>query len=119
MSSAFGLRFRGLRPEIHRGVDIHVPAGTPVRAMSDGVVAHAGPLGDYGLTVILRHTSRLVTLYGHLSRVDVSLGQHVSGQEIIGAVGQTGNATGPHLHFEILRWGHAVDPVPLLGGPPG
>jgi murein DD-endopeptidase MepM/ murein hydrolase activator NlpD len=118
MTSPYGLRLRGWSPDVHHGVDVAAPAGTPVRAMKSGRVEFAGARGSYGLTVIMSHGSNVRTLYAHLSRIDVSAGQQVRGGTVIGAVGRTGNATGPHLHFEITRWGRAEDPVMLLGGMP-
>jgi murein DD-endopeptidase MepM/ murein hydrolase activator NlpD len=118
MTSPFGLRMRGGSPGLHHGVDIAAPEGTPVRAMRGGRVEIAGTRGGYGQTVVIRHGGSLWTLYAHLSRIDVRVGDRVSGGQVIGAVGRTGNATGPHLHFEIVRWGRAEDPVPLLGGFP-
>lgn len=118
MTSPYGLRLRGWSPDMHEGVDVHAPEGTPVRAMKSGRVEHAGSWGAYGLSVMISHGSNVRTLYAHLSRIDVSQGERVSGGQEIGAVGQTGNATGPHLHFEVWRWGRAEDPVPLLGGFP-
>jgi murein DD-endopeptidase MepM/ murein hydrolase activator NlpD len=118
LTSAYGLRFRGWRPDIHEGVDLDVDEGTPVRAMTRGTVLHAGPLGAYGLTVILRHGRNVQTLYAHLSRVDVRRGEEVAHQQVIALSGHTGNATGPHLHFEVRRWGRTEDPVPLLGAMP-
>lgn len=118
LTSPFGIRFRGLLPEIHRGVDIRVPTGTPVFAMRTGDVVHAAPLGDFGLTVILDHGGRTRSLYGHLSSIAVRAGTRVDGGSLIGSSGQSGNASGPHLHFEILRHGRPEDPVPLLGRRP-
>jgi murein DD-endopeptidase MepM/ murein hydrolase activator NlpD len=118
MTSPYGLRLRGWSPDLHHGVDVAAPEGTPVRAMKGGRVESAGARGGYGLTVILSHGSNMRTLYAHLSRIDVKPGDRVRGGDVIGAVGRTGNATGPHLHFEVLRWGRAEDPVPLLGGFP-
>lgn len=118
MTSPYGLRLRGWRPDIHEGVDVAAVTGTPVRAMKDGRVERAGPWGDYGLAVVLSHGSNVHTLYAHLSRIDVKAGDDVAGGKVIGAVGQTGSATGPHLHFEVWRWGRAEDPVPLLGSVP-
>jgi murein DD-endopeptidase MepM/ murein hydrolase activator NlpD len=118
MTSPYGLRMRGWRPTLHHGVDVAAPTGTPVRAMKAGRVERAGPMGGYGLTVVMSHGGNVRTLYAHLSRIDVSAGQSVGGGHVIGAVGQTGNATGPHLHFEITRWGRAEDPVVLLGRMP-
>jgi murein DD-endopeptidase MepM/ murein hydrolase activator NlpD len=118
LTSGYGLRFRGLTPSIHHGVDVRVPEGTPILVMKAGRVTHAGPLGAYGLAVIVDHGGGLTTLYGHLSRVDVERGQNVDDRAALGLSGQTGNATGPHLHFEVRRHGRTMDPVPLLGGPP-
>jgi len=118
MTSPYGLRFRGIRPDIHEGVDIAAVTGTPVRAMKSGRVEHAGSWGGYGLSIVIAHGTNVRTLYAHLSRIDVREGAQVRGGEVIGAVGQTGSATGPHLHFEVWRWGRAEDPVPLLGNAP-
>jgi murein DD-endopeptidase MepM/ murein hydrolase activator NlpD len=118
VTSPYGLRLRGWSPDLHHGVDVAAPSGTPVRAMKDGRVAFAGSRGGYGMLVIVDHGPNLRTLYAHLSRIDVQQGQRVRGGELIGAVGATGNATGPHLHFEILQRGRSADPVPLLGGFP-
>ncbi len=116
--SPFGLRFRGLSPDYHEGVDVAAPAGTPVLAMKPGTVARAGRFRGLGLAVYLDHGGGLVTIYGHLSSIAVRQGERVEHRAVLGAVGQTGNATTPHLHFEVLRNGRAVDPVPLLGGLP-
>lgn len=118
VTSPYGIRFRGLRPAIHEGVDIAVPVGTPVVAMRGGVVEHAGPLDDYGLAVIVDHGGLTRSLYGHLSSVDVDTGERVESRQQIGLSGRSGNATGAHLHFEIRRRGRSEDPVPLLGGRP-
>lgn len=118
MTSPYGLRMRGLSPGLHHGVDIAAPEGSPVRAMKSGRVEHAGAWGGYGLSVVIAHGSNVRTLYAHLSRIDVRSGDRVGGGTVIGAVGRTGNATGPHLHFEVWRWGRAEDPVPLLGSFP-
>jgi murein DD-endopeptidase MepM/ murein hydrolase activator NlpD len=118
MTSPYGVRMRSGSPTLHHGVDVAAPTGTPVRAMKSGRVEFAGGRGSYGLTVIMTHGSNVRTLYAHLSRIDVRAGDQVRGGTVIGAVGQTGNATGPHLHFEVFRWGRVEDPVPLLGGFP-
>lgn len=118
LTSGYGIRFRGLAPSIHHGVDVAVPEGTPIRAMKSGRVTHAGPLGSYGIAVILDHGGGWTTLYAHLSRADVATGTAIENQAIVGLSGSTGNATGPHLHFEVRRYGRTADPVPLLGGPP-
>lgn len=119
LSSPFGLRRAGLLDfDIHRGVDISVPTGTPVRAMAPGVVEFAGRMSGYGQVVIIDHGRSVRTVYGHLSRIDVSKGDDLAGRPVIGLSGASGRVTGEHLHFEILRRGRAEDPVPLLGGLP-
>ena len=119
MTSPYGVRIRGLLPQVHHGVDVYVPEGTPITAMQDGDVVFAGAWGSYGLAVVIQHGGGVRTLYAHLSALDVTAGQRVRGTQVIGRSGRTGNATGPHLHFEVLRNGFAVDPVPLLGRFPG
>ena len=116
--SPFGLRFLGLRPDIHYGVDLAVPVGTPVTAMKPGRVNFAGEMTGYGLVIILEHNPRLRTVYAHLSELNVRKGDAVRGDQVIGKSGQSGNATGAHLHFEIQRWGKQEDPVEMLGGLP-
>lgn len=118
ITSPYGLRFRGIAPDLHPAVDIAAPAGTPVRAMTSGTVSFAGTLSGYGLTVIIEHGAAVQTLYAHLSAIDVQRGQRVDAQAVIGRVGQTGNATAPHLHFEVRRWNRPDDPVRLLGRRP-
>jgi murein DD-endopeptidase MepM/ murein hydrolase activator NlpD len=105
---------RGLR--FHAGVDIEAWTGTPVTAAAAGRVSYAGWLGGgWGLLVTITH-GRTQTLYAHLSRVDVGVGQLVGTGTQVGLVGATGDATGPHLHFEVRVNGAAVDPLPALGG---
>lgn len=116
--SPYGLRWRGLWPDFHPGVDISVPLGTEVRAMNAGRVRFAGTMSGYGAVVWIDHGSGLLTVYAHLSRIDVWTGQEVANRQVLGASGQSGNATAPHLHFEVWRWGRERDPVALLGGPP-
>lgn len=120
ITSPFGLRFLGWRPDFHHGVDLAAPVGTPVAAMKDGVVVFAGEMRGYGRVVMLQHGARLRTVYAHLSELLVRRGEEVSGGQIIARSGSSGNASGAHLHFEIQRWGRDEDPVELLGGlPPG
>ena len=96
----------------HRGVDYGAPAGTPIRATASGVVATAGGQGGYGNVVILRHGGAYSTLYAHLSRIakGVTAGARVSQGDTIGYVGQTGWATGPHLHYEFRIGNEARNP---------
>lgn len=118
VTSDFGVRFRGLRPDVHRGIDIAVPEGTEVRAMATGRVRFAGVQGAYGNVVWIDHGGDVLSVYAHLSRLDVETGQAVRSHAVIGLSGSTGNATAPHLHFEVWRWGLERDPAPLLGGSP-
>jgi len=120
VTSSYGVRVRGaILPSVHRGVDIGVPIGTPVHTMSRGRVRFAGPMSGYGQVVWIDHGTDLLTIYAHLSRIDVTPGEEVQDRQVIGLSGRSGSATGPHLHFEVRRWGRPRDPVPLLGGFPG
>jgi murein DD-endopeptidase MepM/ murein hydrolase activator NlpD len=118
VTSPFGLRLRDSGPQIHRGIDVAMPVGTPVGAMTRGRVRFAGELRGYGLTVILDHPGATRSLYAHLSEIHVRQGDAVRAGQVIARSGRTGNVTGPHLHFEVLRWGRHEDPVPLLGRHP-
>jgi murein DD-endopeptidase MepM/ murein hydrolase activator NlpD len=118
ISSPYGVRRSGFDFRVHRGVDIPLPVGTPVRAMAPGRVHFAGTMTGYGKTIIIEHSGRTRTLYAHLSEVHVHSGQVLVGRPVIGLSGATGRVTGPHLHFEVRRNGRAEDPVPLLGGFP-
>jgi secretion/DNA translocation related TadE-like protein len=97
----------------HSGIDFAAEPGTPVLAAADGRVEVAGQAGRYGTLVVLDHGG-VVTYYGHLSAVDVAPGQSVAAGRRLGAVGSTGNATGPHLHFEVRVGGVARDPAAFL-----
>jgi murein DD-endopeptidase MepM/ murein hydrolase activator NlpD len=119
LTSPYGMRWRGLLPEVHRGVDIVVPEGTEVRTMAPGTVRFAGVMPGYGNVIWMDHGGEVLTVYAHLSRLWVRTGDVVAGHSVIGLSGATGEATGPHLHFELWRWGWERDPVPLLGGGPG
>jgi len=95
----------------HNGVDYGAPTGTPVRTIGDGVVEFAGWQNGYGNVIHIRHGNELATVYAHLSRIDVEKGAKVLQGDTIGAVGQTGWATGPHLHFEVKVDGVQQDPL--------
>ncbi len=101
----------------HLGIDYAAPTGTPVRSAADGTVVLAGWSGGYGRTVRIRHGRGLETLYGHLSRIAVKNGQHVQQGALIGAVGSTGLATGPHLDYRTLRNGVYVNPLTIQPPP--
>ncbi|MBT8488623.1 MAG: M23 family metallopeptidase [Gemmatimonadetes bacterium] len=106
----------------HRGVDYAADAGTEIMATSDGVIIHRGPKGGLGNAVEIRHPNGFVTRYGHMSgfKRGLSVGSRVKQSDVIGYVGMTGLATGPHLHYEMLRGGQHMDPlsVDLPAGDP-
>ncbi|MFJ3700281.1 MULTISPECIES: peptidoglycan DD-metalloendopeptidase family protein [unclassified Streptomyces] len=102
---------------LHTGVDFVVPTGTPVKAIGPGEVVTAGPGGDYGNQVVIRHEDGTFSQYAHLSEAKAVVGQSVQGGTLIGWSGETGNASGPHLHFEIRTgpaFGSDLSPVPYL-----
>jgi murein DD-endopeptidase MepM/ murein hydrolase activator NlpD len=116
MSSPFGVRgdpFLG-RPAMHTGLDLRGDIGEPVRATATGTVKTAGREGGYGNMVEIDHGNGLATRYGHLSEIDVKVGQAVRIGETIGKIGSTGRSTGPHLHYETRINGEAVDPQKFL-----
>ena len=116
LQSGFGVRvdpFLGT-PAMHTGLDLHGATGDPVRATADGTVVAAGWNGGYGRVVDIDHHNGLSTRYGHLSSVEVRVGQSVKRGQIVGKVGSTGRSTGPHLHYETRLNGAAVDPQKFL-----
>lgn len=118
ITSDFGLRWRGSSPDLHRGVDLDVPSGTPVRAMAEARVRFAGVMRGFGNVVWLDHGGTVLSVYAHLAAIQVREGETVRGRQVIGLSGATGDVTTPHLHFEVWRWGREVDPIPLMGGGP-
>src|SRR5437762_5197714 len=112
VSSGFGMRKHPIHTgwRAHKGIDYAAPMGTRVRAVGDAVVEFAGPKGGYGNVVMLRHNGQYSTLYAHLSRIAVRRGARVAQNDTIGLVGQTGWATGPHLHYELRIAGEARNP---------
>lgn len=98
----------------HYGIDYAAPAGTPIRAVASGRVSFTGSEGGYGRAIVIRHDSRFQSLYAHLSRFAIRSGQWVSQGEIIGYVGSSGLATGPHLHFGLYEYGKPVNPALVL-----
>jgi murein DD-endopeptidase MepM/ murein hydrolase activator NlpD len=116
ITSPFGWRSNpfGGAPEFHQGLDIAAPTGTTVTAAAAGTVIMAQWYGGYGNYILIDHGGGYSTGYGHLSAIYVSNGQSVSRGQAIGAVGSTGQSTGPHLHFEIRIAGKPVDPAPRL-----
>jgi murein DD-endopeptidase MepM/ murein hydrolase activator NlpD len=116
ITSPFGMRVHPVygRPILHAGIDIGVPQGTTIGAAADGRVIVAGYQGDCGNMVALDHHGGLSTIYCHMSQIFVGVGQDVQRGQAIGAVGMTGDATGPHLHFQVMQDGHPVDPMSFL-----
>jgi murein DD-endopeptidase MepM/ murein hydrolase activator NlpD len=115
-TSGFGVRsdpFLG-RPAMHTGLDFRAQMGDPVRATANGKVASSGWAGGYGRMVEIDHGNGLSTRYGHLSEINVKVGDIIKIGQVIGAVGSTGRSTGPHLHYETRIDGDAVDPQKFL-----
>jgi murein DD-endopeptidase MepM/ murein hydrolase activator NlpD len=115
-TSGFGVRsdpFLG-RPAMHTGLDFRAGTGDPVRATANGKVVSSGWAGGYGRMVEIDHGNGLSTRYGHLSEINVKVGDQIRIGQVIGAVGSTGRSTGPHLHYETRIDGEAVDPQKFL-----
>lgn len=115
VTSGFKMRLHPILQTMraHRGLDYGAPTGTPVRTVGNGVVEFAGVQNGFGKVVFVRHGQQNVTVYAHLSQIDVRKGQSVDQGQKIGAVGSTGWATGPHLHFEFRVNGEHKDPTTL------
>lgn len=110
-TSGFGARWGAT----HMGIDIANSVGTPIVAAADGVVVESGPASGFGLWVRIEHSNGFVTVYGHLNSSVVEEGQHVEAGEEIAEMGNRGQSTGPHLHFEV--WapdGEKIDPLSWL-----
>ena len=111
LTSLFGRRWGAA----HNGIDIAGPIGTPIYALTDGVIEEAGPATGFGLWVVIRHTDGTQSVYGHINRMFVDVGQRVEAGEEIAEIGNRGWSTGPHLHFEI--WdseGTKINPLTWL-----
>lgn len=113
VTSGYGRRFHPILhlTRMHTGTDFHATYGQPIVAAADGRVVRAGRAGGYGNQVKLAHDGGLVTSYSHLSRFAVRTGERVHRGQVIGYAGATGLATGAHLHYEVFRGGHRVDPM--------
>ena len=113
ITSGFGMRFHPVLhyARMHSGVDFGAAWGTPIYAVSDGMVSYAGRHGGHGNYVRLDHGGGLATGYAHMSRFAVAYGTRVQSGQVIGYVGSTGLSTGPHLHYEVYRDGRTVNPL--------
>lgn len=113
VTSGFGMRRHPIQGynKMHKGVDFGAPTGTPIFAAGDGVVTRANWFSGYGKYVSIKHNNTYSTAYGHMSQIAVKPGQRVRQGQVIGRVGSTGNSTGPHLHFEVMKGGAQVNPT--------
>ncbi|WP_227984605.1 M23 family metallopeptidase [Nocardia spumae] len=109
-SSGYGGRWG----TFHYGIDIAAPIGSPIYAVADGTVIDAGPAQGFGLWVRIRHNDGTISVYGHMYDFSVSVGERVRAGQQIARIGNRGDSTGPHLHFEILIGGQHIDPQPWL-----
>lgn len=117
VTSGFGEKMHPIKKVLkkHTGIDFKAPIGTPVHATSDGIIEKAVMQEtSYGYHIIIKHDDQYQTLYCHLAEIDVVVGQKVKKGEVIGAVGNTGASTGPHLHYEVIKDGKKVNPEPYL-----
>ena len=120
ISSTYGFRVHPVRNtrQFHEGVDFAAKRGSPILAVADGIVVFSGRRNGYGNLIDIRHRDGLVTRYAHNSANLVREGELIRQGQQIGTVGSTGTATGPHVHFEVIRNGRAVDPMPYLRSRP-
>lgn len=111
--SGFGMRFHPIHRtmKFHKGIDFTADTGTPIQATGDGEIVKAGREGGYGNTVVINHGYGYETLYGHMSKIEVQVGQKVKKGQRLGLVGSTGSSTGPHCHYEIHVQGRPVNPI--------
>ncbi|GAA0520955.1 peptidase [Saccharopolyspora subtropica] len=109
-TSGFGARWG----TSHYGIDIANSIGTPIRSVAAGKVINAGPASGFGLWVRVQHDDGTITVYGHVNTIEVSVGQRVGAGEQIATMGNRGQSTGPHLHFEVIQNGKKINPLPWL-----
>ncbi|MCP1312090.1 M23 family metallopeptidase [Paenibacillus tyrfis] len=116
ITSRFGPRVDPIEftSKVHTGLDIGAKEGTQIVAVKEGKVTYAKMMGTAGNTVIIQHASNVETRYYHMSKISVKAGQEVKANDVVGAVGTTGNSTGPHLHLEVRIGGTPVDPLPYF-----
>jgi murein DD-endopeptidase MepM/ murein hydrolase activator NlpD len=116
VTSDYGMRMHPYTKEkkLHRGIDIKAPTGTAIVATSDGEIVFAKEDGLNGLKVVIKHDDEYESAYCHMSKISVKKGQGVKKGDIIGAVGNTGASTAPHLHYEVIKNGEYVDPSEFM-----
>jgi murein DD-endopeptidase MepM/ murein hydrolase activator NlpD len=116
LSSTFGVRVDPFLhiPAMHTGIDFRGDMGEPIHATAAGTVTNAGWSGGYGRMVEVDHGNGLATRYGHLSQIDVKVGDAIRISQVVGRMGSSGRSTGPHLHYETRIDGEAVDPQKFL-----
>jgi murein DD-endopeptidase MepM/ murein hydrolase activator NlpD len=116
INSGFGGRTSpwSAKPEFHSGLDIGAPVGTPVKAPAPGTVVFAGVNPEYGQMLIIEHGNETKSIYGHLSRLSVTVNEKVQRGEVVALTGNTGRSSGPHLHYEIQVRGQSVNPTSYL-----
>ncbi len=113
ITSRYGAR-ESIRDHSHKGLDIAAKTGTPIKAAADGKIKYADTMSGYGNLIIIDHGNGITTYYGHCSKLYKKEGQKVKAGDVIAAVGNTGNSTGSHLHFEIRKNGVYVNPAKYL-----
>lgn len=116
VNSGYGSRTSpwSAKSEFHSGLDIGAPVGTPVKSPAPGTVVFAGVNAEYGQTLIIEHGNETKSLYGHLSRLNVAVNQHVQRGDVVALTGNTGRSSGPHLHYEVQVKGQSVNPTRYL-----
>lgn len=117
LSSDFGVRgnpMSGRGSEFHSGLDLAGKIGDPIKVTANGIITYASVRGGYGNCIIVKHSHGYETLYGHLSEINVKVGQKVKSGDIIGKLGNTGRSTGPHVHYEIIHNNIKVNPKNFL-----
>lgn len=120
VSSQFGERPHPIsgKRQLHHGIDIAADKGQEIYAVRSGKVTFAGPKGGYGNTVEIRHSDGSMSRYAHAEKIHVRVGDRVLAGECVADVGSTGHSTGPHLHFEIRKFGSSIDPLTYLKSDP-
>lgn len=109
-TSGFGARWG----TSHKGIDIANSIGTPIRSVAAGKIIEAGPASGFGLWIRVQHNDGTITVYGHINTIEVSVGQQVGAGDQIATMGNRGQSTGPHLHFEVIKDGTKINPLPWL-----